>query len=120
MIDDDDFETILRGKLDRSISDIDDSVSNQLQQARKKALESISNKPSHVCLFPNWVSPLSASTAFAIVFFMLTSTWNSNNFSPNNDIAAMQDIALLNADDDLELYKNMDFYLWLELDEPAS
>ena len=70
--------------------------------------------------FPSWLIPASTGTAFATIALCITLFWTQpqlkENTQKNNFI---EDINLLSQNDDLELYQNLEFYLWLE-DETSS
>jgi len=109
--------------LDDSLDDLDDSILARLRQSRLQAVNTVNQKtkPSYGASipFPSWLAPVSTGATFATIALMTTLFWFQPPPATNSQESLMEDIHLLSQSDELELYQNMEFYLWLE-DETSS
>ena len=123
---DEEFAKQLRQRLLQSTDELNDDVLSRLRQARANAVNAATTqntKPSEVLslTFPNWLAPASTVTAFASLGFVAIMLWTqADNFVHSSSATFIEDIAVLSSPDDLELYENLDFYIWLENEDNAS
>ncbi len=109
------FEQFTKRLLDDSAEILDGGVQSRLTQARFRALEQTS-KPSW---WREWIPQpmpglaLAAGLVLALVFTLNgpTQTQSGNN---------LEDLDLLAAADQLELYEDMEFYAWLAEENSAE
>ena len=120
------FAEQLRQRLSASTDELTVDVLSRLQQARANAVHAATTqhaKASEVLTlsFPNWLAPASTATAFASLAFVAITLWvQVDNFTPSSSATFIEDIAVLSSPDDLELYENLDFYIWLEHQDSAG
>ncbi len=121
------FETKLaqlsQQTFNQKLNEIDDDVLLRLKQSRLKAVNAASQATTGNSIalgFPAWLSPISAATAFASVALIASILFLQPGFQSETNISPLDDIVLLSANDDFELYENLDFYIWLENEDSAS
>jgi len=91
--------------------EVDDTISRQLNRGRHKAIHSSKTSPPFWANFWGW----KPAVAYASVGLLSLTIWmNSVTDEDKNGFNAIDDLELLSAQDSLELYENLDFYLWLE------
>jgi len=98
----------VKDSLDSSEAQLDNDTLRQLRQARNKALARL---PARRRIWqPVGLTAIAASLALIVSLHIM-----------QPDIAvnapAVEDINLLSAGDDLDLYENLDFYQWLALEQ---
>ena len=126
----DDTDKLIDAELEQKVEqlyhqreqEISPLMAARLQAARKTALEKLESQPRSIWNKPQqWI----AGTALASVFAAFVS-WNlisSNslelreNTLYNDSTNGFEDIALLSAEEDLDLLDNHEFYYWLEQQE---
>ena len=139
---DDKFNDFSRQLLDKSLDDLDDSVLSRLRQSRQMAINAASliqqnnanansndntKENENSFSFPTWLVPASTGAAFATIALSITLFWTQPQFretvhqsiQQTQDNGFLEDMNLLSQNEDLELYQNLEFYLWLE-DEETS
>ena len=103
--------------VDQLRAPLSDSVSAQLREARRFALNQ-PVKSERVQLFYRWGIPTLASV-FAIMVTL--NVWNKPEKEPVSlqtaDSVLLEDLPIFKASDDWELYKNIEFLNWMEQDE---
>jgi hypothetical protein len=99
----------VKSTLDERAAQLDANVVRDLRQARQGALDSL-HKPRRIWQ-PVGLAAMLATLVIVVVSLQLM---HSIPPSPTQGIA---DMALLGADDDFDLYENIDFYQWLELEK---
>ncbi len=121
------FAENIQQHLSDSLDEIDQNVLLRLRQARAAAIQAAArqeNRNSDVIglSFPGWLSPASAATAFATIAFVAITVWTQSSplTQPMMPSTMIEDIAVLSSTDDLDLYENLDFYIWLENEDSAS
>jgi len=126
---DDKFAEEIQQRLSQSLTDIDDQVLTRLSHARMRAVKIAEQKvPQDTASeivrlsFPRWLAPASAMTTFATIGFVAITIWAQPDIvtQPSFQNTIIDDIAVLNSQDDLELYENLDFYIWLDNDDATS
>lgn len=102
--------------LDQQSEALDAATLSQLRQARARALEEMDKKrPVRPTLV--WAGGLVSACAMVLAVVLV---WpNNQDFSPvlTQEFA---DIDLLMEEDNMELYEELDFYIWLQAQEPPS
>jgi hypothetical protein len=91
---------------------LDDDVRRRLQQARCAAVRTAAealDKPSKTA--PGWLIPAGGIAALTLV--IAVSFYQIQTNQESSPIASVEDMPLLTAPEDLELYEELDFYQWL-------
>jgi hypothetical protein len=101
---DKDFLKQIGNSLDRGLQELDGDTLNRLRQARLAATEKSGGRH----LQRGWLiaGGALASVVIAVVLSLQIGTKAVNE-------SMLEDLALLSADADLELYRDLDFYDWL-------
>mgnify|MGYP001823802306 CR=1 FL=1 len=116
MNDDRSFTSSIREVLDDSIGELDSDVSRRLRLARYQALESYEQKH-------NYWKP-AGGFALATMLLVAIGVWqfggNERDIERFNEIGAviaqkMDDLELIASSDSLHLYKDLEFYQWLDV-----
>ena len=101
-----------------------DDVSRRLDQMRTEAVRRANTTPAQESLFgfaQNWLRDL-VGNAFSIPVGMIATacltitvvTLFYTSSDPLNEFTVDEELLLVASAEDLELYENLDFYLWLE------
>jgi hypothetical protein len=111
---DTDLEQRAKQLFDASVENLDGPTRAKLAQARNRALER-AQRPGladGLLLPPRWVAALSAAALTAVAVLVV---WQ-NGGAPDRpvEIAALNDLELLLAEDELEMLEELEFYAWLE------
>ena len=108
-----DFVDRCSSLLNHSVHSIDDDTKNALARLRKNAVAAVSEtSPSIVTGYRFTTTQLFATTAVAVLVVALTLQLN---FSQSVGVLPeLDDMMLLTETDDLDLYRNLEFYHWLE------
>ncbi len=104
-------------RLSRSAEGVDDVTRVRLRAVRLRALEALDERPrfARPLVFSSAVAAL-AAVALAVVLVVPRRTIEP---SPDRVLGVgLEDIDILGADEDLELYEHLEFYRWLEASEP--
>jgi hypothetical protein len=104
-----DFLQRVKASLDEAEAQLDSGTLRDLRLVRSKALESL-QKPRRL-----W-QPVALAAVAATVAIVVVSLQVMQPKAPPT-APGMEDMALLSAGDDLDLYENLDFYQWLELEK---
>jgi len=99
----------VKSTLEQNEAQLDVDTLRDLRLARHKALESL-HKPRRL-----W-QPVALAAVAATVAVMVVSLQLMQPKTPTT-APQIEDMALLSASDDLDLYENLDFYQWLELEK---
>ncbi len=97
---------------DQSVAGIDGHTRSKLAQARNRALEHADSKRGSV-----WWSGSSWVPAGAVAASVLAAwlVWQGVAIQPQGvDLAALSDLEILLAEDELEMLEELEFYAWLE------
>ncbi|MHC1697006.1 MAG: hypothetical protein AB9919_02850 [Geobacteraceae bacterium] len=107
----------LKKILDDTETQTDPHVRMRLRAARFRALEALEPPVPWYARFPRWATAGGLVTAAALVLTL--SLWNyQDHFKiPSGQV---EDLELLTNKEQLELYKDLDFYRWLETSEHAG
>ena len=96
---------------DQQVDALDSQTLHRLRKARESAL---SQKDKKIWLSKKWITGAGACLALASVLtFMLVPQLTASKLSP------LEDLEMLSAETDMDLYTQLDFYQWLDesLDE---
>jgi len=106
----------LKSTLDNAAEDIDPATATRLQAIRREAIAQVSKKSAARQLFTSWQWG-GAVAATAVVAILLTFNLQNEGTSNGNiaSLAALEDLQMLSASDDLEMYQDLEFYQDLEL-----
>jgi hypothetical protein len=113
---DDDAQLVegIRRRLDADVAGLDDATVSRLKQARQMAL-AVAARGHHPWWQPSrpvgdWLVPAGAFASVVATAVALTLMVSE----PGNGVAReIDDLELLTAGEELELYENLEFYLWL-------
>lgn len=97
--------------LNQQAEAIDTATLSRLQQARTTALEQADNKQQFIPAKALWAGGLMTFAALSIIMIMMWPAADTLTPDLGNHIA---DITLITDQDDMELYDDLDFYLWLD------
>jgi hypothetical protein len=108
---DKDLKTVQQVKsiLDRQA--LDQPTQRLLQSARHAALESNGRK-----FYLRW-APAMAVTSLLIAVFTVTLVQNANETALPAE--AIEDLLVITSEDELELFEELEFYVWFDQDENA-
>lgn len=105
-----------RAAVQRTADDLDMTTQSQLNQARQRALAQLDA--------PGWRRagiwlPAGSVTALALLAALL---WWQPAHTPEMNIMPLQaqDMEILLSGEELELYADLDFYFWLEIEADAG
>lgn len=99
----------VKSALDEHEAHLDANTLRDLRLARQQALESL-HKPRRL-----W-QPVALAAAAATVAVVVVSLHVLQPTTPST-APGIDDMALLSAGDEFDLYENLDFYQWLELEK---
>ncbi|MFN9731829.1 MAG: DUF3619 domain-containing protein [Pseudomonadota bacterium] len=105
-----------RRELDAGVGDLDAVTLGRLTRARQAELEAARGRRA-----PRWLGPAFAAgacAALALVAVLPIMRGNTEIAPPVP--AAGADLELLAAADELELYEDLEFYAWLETQQPSG
>jgi len=98
----------VKDTLDRRAEELDAETLSALRLARHKALEVSPRR--HRIWQPVGLAAVAAGIAIAVSLHLMQPTLTLTE-------PTLEDMALINAGDDLDLYENLDFYQWLALEQ---
>lgn len=104
----------VKSTLDDNMESLDDDVRQRLQQARRAAIRSATSTKGHTPKPTFHLNRMAAAGSF-VVLALVTSVivytqWPAQDPSP---LASIEDIPILTAPEELELYEELEFYQWL-------
>ena len=97
------FVDSVRQTLDRSVTELDAVTLARLRAARLTALQGGHKQPV-------WQNRMALATAMSVA--LVTGVWLLQK--PTGQELPLDDLQLLTAKEDLELYRDLEFYQWLE------
>lgn len=98
-----------RAALDRSVENIDAATASRITQARHAALDAAGSRSRNV-----WVPAAAAVAASAAIVAVIVTR------APEEAAPMLDDLELIAAPDDPELYRDLEFYAWLDTHESAG
>lgn len=111
------FVDRVRGVLLESEAQTDARVKMRLQSARLKALDAAQDPAPWYERFPRWITASGVATAVVLVasvtLWVSTEQWNR----PSDQ---MDELEILTTKEQLDMYKDLEFYRWLETPEHAG
>jgi hypothetical protein len=117
-VNDDRFIERIRGELDGRAEGLAPSTQGRLRAARREALDSAHHRTAHRRWLPAVAASLFVMVATGTVWFELIRT--PDLAAELLQTAAMSEMPLLDEGDDLELYRDLEFYYWLEQELPHA
>ena len=105
------FEARTQAAFDASVGALDAATKSRLTQARVRALDELPGS-LRKRWSPRWLVPAGAAAAVALAAWLVLVP-RPQPEEPMQ-IAALGDLELLLAEEDLELIEELDFYAWLE------
>ena len=112
MIDDESLQQRARAALDARAETLDGATRSRLRQARARAQAlARARRPVATTPRPRWAVALAAVLLLAVA---LVWQQQAGRLAPE----AVEDLEVLASSDDLELYQDLDFYLWLDESDP--
>ena len=99
----------VKSSLNEHEAQLDANTVRELGLARQRALDSL-HKPRRI-----W-QPVGLAAMVAIVAIVVVSL-QLMQLAPPGTTQGIEDMAVLSAGDELDLYENLDFYQWLELEQ---
>jgi len=113
-----DFASRVAGQLRDSVDELDAGTLSRLNRARQEALEHVDPASRRTRRVRNW---LPAAAVAASVFVIVTLWWGETPDSTVDGASIMADEALdiemLLDEGDLEMYEELEFFVWLPEDE---
>lgn len=104
--------------LNQSVDELDAVTLARLKAARLNALEHQQVERPHTAVL-SWLLGHNKLVLTSVMSVMLvTSVWLLQK--PLNGDLLIEDMQILSANDDLELYRNLEFYQWLEYEHDQS
>ena len=100
--------------LDQQANQLDAATLSQLRQARARALDELERKQTRFKLRAIWAGGFATATALLITLLLI---WPGDNSISSDMAHDLADIDLLIDDGSIELYEDLDFYIWLEQQE---
>lgn len=107
----DNIDCITR-ELDAAVDELDELTLVRLRAARKQALADAS-KPKSVWGGRRWLVPAAGLAATCLLVILVGLQW-WNPETTQSTLLAAQDMDIMMAQDDLELYSDLEFYRWLD------
>jgi hypothetical protein len=102
----------IRKELDDSCESLDAETLSKLNRARHRALKATPRRSL-------WLVPLAGvATAASIGLLSINLFTTQVSHGPQADF--VEDIELLSSSEDLDFYQNLEFYLWLEDEQPLG
>jgi len=108
---DQDLLNKVRSRLDADLENLDPSITGRLRESRRRAVDLADRKPFSLFNIPRLVP--AGSFAMLAVVAVVASLWFSQHtasFSSN----ATEEIEVLTVQGNLEMYKDLEFFQWLE------
>jgi hypothetical protein len=109
-----------KATLDAKAAVVDDEVRQRLQQAREAAVLAATDalKQPSKSAPPRWLIPAGGIAAIGLVIGI--SVFQIRTAQETSPMASIEDMPLLTAPEDLELYEELDFYQWLAEEEQGD
>ena len=104
----------LKGALDESCERLDANTLTQLKAGRLRALELAERRNSLFSRRPHWLTAGGLATT-ALLVVMVTGWFVASRQS--RPAQQLDDLEIMAAQEQLELYADLDFYRWLPADE---
>jgi hypothetical protein len=114
-----DFLAAVRSSLRDSEDGIDELTQARLRAARHRAVAAQQRWTISRVLALDWLFDHRKLVAAAMSLTIAAALLVSLNLQPSRQMATpmLEDIELLSSSDDLELYQDLDFYIWIQDDE---
>lgn len=104
----------IREQLDAKEQSLDQNILRELRLRRAAALEQLDPHRQR-----NWLLPAGVTLALTVTLTVIgLQVMSPASVGPQSPF--MDDVNLLSASDELELYEDLEFYQWLEIEEHVS
>lgn len=103
-------------QLTRNADALDDATRARLRAARLRALEGLDDRPGFAVRLA--VPAVAAIAVAALATVVIVPRWSAEQSRDSIFGLGLEDLDILGADEDLELYEHLEFYRWLESNEP--
>jgi hypothetical protein len=109
-----DFLKKVIGQLERDEEALEPAIARRLREGRQRAVE-MNGRP-RLLVFPGWATI--SGIASAVVLIIAVSLWlgSPRLVTPHHNI---EDMEVLNSPEQLEFYRDLDFYRWLDREHDA-
>ena len=104
-----------KSTLDDATTQLDDEVRQRLQQARQVAVRTANaspNSPSKPLIRPSWMVTAGSFAVLVIVTSVVFINVTTES-EPTVPMASIDDVPIITAPEEMELYEELDFYQWL-------
>ncbi len=106
----------IRDELDSQVAAQSPALQGKLRAARRRALEGRSDASSRRFLLPGLASALVLTVAITTLWFQALER-PEVALETMLQAATSSDLQLLNSTDEMELYRDLEFYYWLEQEQ---
>jgi len=108
--------------LDQSSEKVSLKVSMQLRKARMEAINAAKTQTEMTIIgptlsMPRWIPSISMTTFFGGLILISILWWINPVQKQVQNTYELEDVQLLGDSNDIELYQNLDFYIWLSNEE---
>lgn len=108
--------------LDQSSEKVSLKVSMQLRKARMEAINAAKTQTEMTIIgptlsMPSWIPSISMTTFFGGLILISILWWINPVQKQVQNTYELEDVQLLGDSNDIELYQNLDFYIWLSNEE---
>lgn len=105
--------------LDESVAQTDPGIRLRLRRARQAALDAAEEAVPWYVRIPRWVT--AGGLATAVVLLVSVSIWmTSGRQNSSVPTAQVEDVEILTGKEQLDLYRDLEFYEWLERSDHAG
>jgi len=109
MQDENRFNDSIKKLLDRDLEELEPGIAQRLQQARMQALDAVAAR-RYINPYSNWRT--AGALALGVMLLLAVVFWpNASQHGVNSPLDS--DMELFAADDNLQLYEDLEFYEWL-------
>jgi anti-sigma-K factor RskA len=115
----DNLEQRAQELLQQSAEQLDGYTRSRLTQARHAALDAVKQRQSGVW---RWLMPATGATAAAVLAIVIALNPARQPNSQNAVVAQVDEMEIVNAEDGIEFYRDVEFYAWLDsvIDEESA
>lgn len=108
-----------KNTLEDSVNNIDQETLDRLAAMRLRAVQAAaSQSKAGGWRAINWLVPAGGFITAAVLVASVM-LWSAGSVNEPAPVAAIEDITILTDSEDLELYKDLEFYQWLAVNEQA-
>ncbi|HEY5604249.1 MAG TPA: hypothetical protein VIM41_14195 [Gammaproteobacteria bacterium] len=108
-----------RSTLEDSLEQIDADTLSSLAALRRHAVDAASSKLP-VLGYTRWYLPVGALATAMSVGVLVFTPWTEQPTQSDAPVTALEDLNLLTTSDEIELFKELEFYQWLAVNEQTA